>query len=100
MTARQRSIVSLSSILEPNYRSDAHIGHLAVYRAQVSMFTPHEVYSYARDQMNWGPAPNHTVAVNVHKSEWLLCLASATSRTVITTALYFTTNSSTSFART
>jgi hypothetical protein len=72
--------------LDPDYRSDADIGHLAVYRAQVSMFTPHEVYSYARDRINWGPALSRAAVVNLHKSEWLPSLASASSPIVITTA--------------
>ena len=50
------------------------------------MFTPHEVYSYARDRINWGPALSRAAVVNLHKLEWLLSLANATSHIVLTTA--------------
>jgi hypothetical protein len=74
-SARYRSnglgLVALE-YLNPDWTSEADLRHLVIHQAQVHMFTPHEVYNFARDEVRWGPPIDQAAVVNLGKSEWLL----------------------------
>jgi hypothetical protein len=61
--------------LNPDWSSEADVRHLLFHKVQVSMFTPHEVYSYHRDEIKWGPAIDQAAVVNLGRSDWLLGFA-------------------------
>jgi hypothetical protein len=66
------SILVALEYANPDWASEADVKHLVVHRAQVHMFTPEEVYNYARDEVQWGPSIDQAAVVHLGKSEWLL----------------------------